>query len=533
MEILRIGPFETVERRGVGGGLFPHGFADFSAQPPVYHHARIVVREVGRVGGYLLRRVAKLCGRIGIAHDGSQIVADIGAALPRRGRNPHFQRRGPEYDRVVGDRLVDRAVVSDADVRAAFAPLVAQHGHGRLRCERRVCRRQLLQPCEAAGAVRPGEVFEVVFVAGQFGRLVMVRADEVFAAAFVQGGLAGRLLDDCGPSVARRCDEQRFADEGVAAAGDFEGFADRGRMLQDFAREDRNRGRRRERNGTFGGVDRHGQPLVVHARQYADHPGPADADERVPGLRTAEGDDFVAGEVVAHVEVEIAADHQLPVGAHAAPCRERTAPDEHVLAHGVPDVVRRMVVELTLVRGAYGVEVVRAVERPGVYLAPVLFGDVPSQIAVEDHDQAPQELQVTVRRDEFADLVHENLLLIAHQPGRERSSRRSRLFGRPGRVKLPETVSVMAQETSAARGVAAVVRDAVGRRVYGHRGRLHVGREVESPEERRRQQRKRKERDERVFEKSFHASPIFLARYSVPSSSAQVAAAESVTPIAP
>ena len=221
------------------------------------------------------------------------------------------------------------------------------------------------------------------------------------------------------------------------------------------------------------------------------------------------------------------------VGAHAAPCRERTASDEHVLAHGVPDVVRRMVVELTLVRGAYGVEVVRAVERPGVYLAPVLFGDVPSQIAVEDHDQAPQELQVAVRRDGFADLVHENLLLIAHQPGRERSSRRSRLFGRPGRVKLPETVSVMAQETSAARGVAAVVRDAVGRRVYGHRGRLHVGREVESPEERRRQQRKRKERDERVFEKSFHASPIFLARYSVPSSSAQVAAAESVTPIAP
>ena len=303
--------------------------------------------------------------------------------------------------------------------------------------------------------------------------------------------------------------------------------------VQDFAREDRNRCRRRERDGTFGGVDRHGQPLVVHARQYADHPGPADADEGVPGLRTAEGDDFVAGEVVAHVEVEIAAYHQLPVGAHAAPCRERTAPDEHVLAHGVPDVVRRMVVELTLVRGAYGVEVVRAVERPGVYLAPVLFGDVPSQIAVEDHDQAPQELQVTVRGDELADLVHENLLLIAHQPGRERSRRRSRLFGRPGRVKLPETVSVMAQETSAARGVAAVVRDAVIRRVYGHRGRLHVGREVESPEERRRQQRKRKERDERVFEKSFHALPIFLARYSVPSSSAQVAAAESVTPIAP
>ena len=53
-------------------------------------------------------------------------------------------------------------------------------------------------------------------------------------------------------------------------------------------------------------------------------------------LRPAEGHDLVAGEVVAHIEIEVAPDDRLPVVARTAPCRERTASHEHVLAHGVP-----------------------------------------------------------------------------------------------------------------------------------------------------------------------------------------------------
>ena len=216
------------------------------------------MREVGRVGGYLLRRVAKLCGRIGIAHDGSQIVADIGAALPRRGRNPHFQRRGPEYDRVVGDRLVHRTVVPHADVLAARAALVAQHG-GRCRdAEGCIRRHELFEPGEAMGAVGHGDILAVVPVVGERLRLVVVRAYEVLPVALVEHGSAGRFLDDRRPPVACRGHEQRFADEGVAAAGDLQRLCDGRRMLQDLACEDRDGCRRCERHGPFRGIDRHG-----------------------------------------------------------------------------------------------------------------------------------------------------------------------------------------------------------------------------------------------------------------------------------
>ena len=199
----------------------------------------------------------------------------------------------------------------------------------------------------------------------------------------------------------------------------------------------------------------------------------------------------------------------------------------------MPDVVRRVVVELAFVGGADGVEVVRAVKRPGVYLAPVLLGDVPPQVAVEYPDHTAQEFQVALRGDEFADSVYENLFLIVHQPCGEGACRRPRLFGRPGGVELPESVGVAAQETAVAYGVAAVVCDAVGRGVDRHRWLLHVGRQIEAAEECRRQDEDRRQCDECVFEEAFHALAIFFARYSVPTISEQVAAADSVTPMAP
>ena len=304
-------------------------------------------------------------------------------------------------------------------------------------------------------------------------------------------------------------------------------------MLQDLACEDRDGCRRCERHGPFRGIDRHSQPFGVHARQHADHPRPADAGEGIARLRPAKGHDLVAGEVVAHIEIEVAPDDRFSVVARTAPCRERTASHEHVLAHGVPDVVRRVVVELAFVGGADGVEVVRAVKRPGVYLAPVLLGDVPPQVTVEYPDHAAQEFQVALRGDEFADLVYENLFLVVHQPCGEGACRRPRLFGRPGGIELPESVGVAAQETAVAGGVATVVCDAVGRGVDRHRWLLHVGRQIEAAEECRRQDEDRRQCDECVFEEAFHAFAIFFARYSVPTISEQVAAADSVTPMAP
>ena len=163
-------------------------------------------------------------------------------------------------------------------------------------------------------------------------------------------------------------------------------LVDGGRILQNRPGQDRDGGSRFGWNGAFGCIERNGQPLAIHARKDAGHSGPTDRCKGVSMFRTTEGDQFVPGEVIPNIKIEITTHQQQRICTTVAPYGKGAASHQHILLHRVTNIVGRMVVELTLIGGSNRIKLVRTGLRHGIDFKAILFRYVFAQITVKNGD---------------------------------------------------------------------------------------------------------------------------------------------------
>lgn len=83
--------------------------------------------------------------------------------------------------------------------------------------------------------------------------------------------------------------------------------------------------------------------------------------------------ELVACKGVTHVEIEITADDKGGVSAVFTPTGKGTASYQHIVLHGMSQIVGGVVIQLTLVGGADEIILMGAGEGDAINLVPVLF----------------------------------------------------------------------------------------------------------------------------------------------------------------
>ena len=115
--------------------------------------------------------------------------------------------------------------------------------------------------------------------------------------------------------------------------------------------------------------------------------------------------------VIAHVEIEITADDKGGVSAVFTPTGKGTASYQHIVLHGMSQIVGGVVIQLTLVGGADEIILMGAGEGDAINLVPVLFRHIFPQIPVEKDNEETEEFKITFRGDYLFYLVHKYFFL--------------------------------------------------------------------------------------------------------------------------
>jgi len=191
----RPGPREVAGLEGVGG---------FEELAPDLDVARVAARGEQRVRRDRPRlHVLEL--EVVAREHGVEREGEIRAERVRRRGDPEDARRRVDHDRVRRDQRVDRAAVSETDVRSAGAAAVTKHGCGRRRAEPSPERLQDGREArEALLGRRVAAAPSVRAIARELRAEEVVRREDEAVLRLADPAAPGRPLDDDGAPLASR-----------------------------------------------------------------------------------------------------------------------------------------------------------------------------------------------------------------------------------------------------------------------------------------------------------------------------------------
>ena len=154
--------------------------------------------------------------------------------------------------------------------------------------------------------------------------------------------------------------------------------------------------------------------------------------------RLEEHHDFILRKGIADVKIKITADKKRRILRGPVPDPERSAAHEHIILHGVADVMGGMVLELTLVRIAKDIEIMGAELGHGLDFLAVFFGHVASEPPVKDHRGLVEKRKIGRVWHITMELIDEDLFLAVEEVSGHFPEGLSPLDGAAGKLHFPE-----------------------------------------------------------------------------------------------